>query len=200
MRRLITVLLIIVCFQAAAQMKGYQPGSIVSNFNLKNVDNKNVSLNDYSTAKGYVVVFTCNTCPVSHAYEQRIIELHNEYAAKGFPVIAVNPNDPEVSKGDTFKEMQDRAKSKKYPFAYLYDPGQTVTKQFGAERTPHVYLLSKTNEGNKVAYIGAIDNDGEDTNPQKVKYLDNAINDLLAGNQPKVNFTKAVGCTIKSKK
>jgi peroxiredoxin len=200
MKRLITILLLAVCIQVTAQTNGYRPGSVVPGFTLKNVDNKEVSLDDYKTAKGYIVVFTCNTCPVSQAYEERIIALHNQYAPKGFPVVAVNPNDPEVSKGDAFKAMQERSAAKKYPFVYLSDPGQKITRQFGAERTPHVYLLAKTNEGNKVAYIGAIDNDTENTNPDKVKYLDDAVSSLLAGNQPKVAFTKAIGCTIKSKK
>lgn len=187
-------------FQVIAQTKGYQPGSVVPNFSLKDVNNKPVSLNDYKTAKGYIVVFTCNTCPIAQAYEDRIIALHEQYAAKGFPVIAINPNDPEVSKGDSFKAMQERAASKKYPFAYLFDPGQIITKQFGAERTPHIYLLSKTIDGNQVAYIGAIDNDTENTNPDKKKYLDEAIQALLIGDSPKITLTKAVGCSVKYKK
>lgn len=197
---LIATLLSSISLWASAQTNGYQPGSLVKDFSLKNVDQKEVSMNDYERAKGYVVIFTCNTCPVAKAYEERMIALHHQYASRGFPVIAINPNDPEVSKGDAFQAMQERAKSKKYPFAYLSDPGQVVTKQFGAERTPHVFLVSKTSDGNKVAYIGAIDNDTENTNTDKAKYLDDAINSLLAGEQPKVTFTKAVGCSIKSKK
>ncbi|HWV72045.1 MAG TPA: thioredoxin family protein [Pseudosphingobacterium sp.] len=200
MKRLIMIGMLLGMFQVIAQTKGYQPGSVVPNFSLKDVNNKPVSLNDYKTAKGYIVVFTCNTCPIAQAYEDRIIALHEQYAAKGFPVIAINPNDPEVSKGDSFKAMQERAASKKYPFAYLFDPGQIITKQFGAERTPHIYLLSKTIDGNQVAYIGAIDNDTENTNPDKKKYLDEAIQALLIGDSPKITLTKAVGCSVKYKK
>jgi peroxiredoxin len=200
MKKLIMIGMLLGTLQVIAQTKGYQPGSMVPNFSLKDVNNNNVSLDDYKTAKGYIVVFTCNTCPVAQAYEDRIIALHEQYAAKGFPVIAINPNDPEVSKGDSFKAMQERARSKKYPFAYLFDPGQTITKQFGAERTPHIYLLSKTANENQVAYIGAIDNDTENTNPDKKKYLEDAIQALLVGNSPKVTSTKAVGCAVKYKK
>lgn len=199
-KHLITILLSAICLWASAQTKGYQPGSLVKDFSLRNVDQKDVSLNDFKDAKGYVIIFTCNTCPVSQAYEERIIALHDQYAPKGFPVIAINPNDPEVSKGDSFQAMQKRAKDKKYTFAYLSDPGQVVTREFGAERTPHVFLVSRTADGNKVAYVGAIDNDTENTNEEKVKYLDDAIKSLLAGAQPKVASTKAIGCSIKSKK
>jgi len=185
---------------ANAQERGYQPGSLVTDFKLRNVDNREVSLADYGSAKGYVIVFTCNTCPYAKAYEQRIIELHNKYGTKGYPVIAINPNDPAVSPGDSFTAMKERSQSKKYPFVYLIDPDQKVTRRFGATRTPHVYVVNRTGEGNKVAYIGAIDSDTEDTDPGKVRFVENAINALMAKKLPETKVTKAVGCTIKWKK
>jgi peroxiredoxin len=202
MNRILSTLILValVSTLANAQGKGYEPGSLVANFTLKNVNDKQVSLSDYKSAKGYVIVFTCNTCPYAKAYEQRIINLHNKYAAKGFPVIAINPNDPAASTGDSFAAMQERSKSKKYPFPYLADPDQDVTKRFGATRTPHVYLVSKTNGGNKVEYIGAVDSDTEDNDPEKIKYVENAIEALLERKSPATKLTKAVGCTIKWKK
>lgn len=199
MKNFITIALVVFWLHATAQNKGYQPGSVVSGFSLKNVDNRMVSFKDYKDAKGYIVVFTCNTCPVSQAYEQRLIKLHQDYAAKGFPVIAINPNDPEVSGGDAFKLMQERAKAKGFPFVYLFDPGQKITRQFGAERTPHVYLLSKNSDAIKVEYIGAVDSDPENSSPERKKFLEDALKALLSGNKPSVNFTKAVGCGVKFK-
>ena len=202
MNRIIAALFLFVQIStsASAQVKSYEPGSLVNDFKLKNVDNKQVSMADFPGAKGYIIVFTCNTCPYAKAYEQRIIDLHNKYAAKGYPVIAINPNDPEVSPGDSFAAMQERSASKKYPFPYLLDPEQTVTRRFGATRTPHVFIVNKTSDGNKVAYIGAIDNDTEDNNPDRVKYVDEAIGALMAKKVPGTTTTKAVGCTIKWKK
>ena len=198
---LLTLLLVALVIRSAnAQEKGYEPGSLVTNFTLKNVDDKQVSLDDYKSAKGYIIVFTCNTCPYAKAYEQRIIDLHDKYSGKGFPVIAINPNDPVASPGDSFAEMQERAKAKKYPFPYLSDPDQEVTKRFGATRTPHVYLVSKSNSGNKVEYIGAVDSDTENNDPQKIKYVENAIQALGDQKSPATKVTKAVGCTIKWKK
>ncbi|MEJ5963166.1 thioredoxin family protein [Pedobacter immunditicola] len=199
-RYLMTVLLLATGIMAIAQTTGYKPGDLAANFSLKNIDQKSVSLNDYKNAKGFIVIFTCNTCPVSQAYEERINALQDRYGPQGYPVIAINPNDPEVSAGDSYKAMQERAKAKNYSFVYLFDPGQVVSKQFGAQRTPHVYLLNKTPEGNKVAYIGAIDNDTENTKPEKIKYVEQAVDALLAGSQPPLAYTKAIGCSVKSKK
>lgn len=202
MNRILQTLLLfaLVITSANAQEKGYEPGSLVANFTLKNIDDKQVSLADYKSAKGYIIVFTCNTCPYAKAYEQRIIDLHAKYAAKGFPVIAINPNDPAASPGDSFAKMQERSKAKKYPFPYLSDPDQSVTKRFGATRTPHVYLVSRSNTGNKVEYIGAVDSDTEDNDSEKIKYVENAIQALLEKKSPATTVTKAVGCTIKWKK
>jgi peroxiredoxin len=202
MNRIITALLLFaqIITSANAQEKGYEPGSLVTDFRLMNVDNKEVSLADYAGAKGYVIVFTCNTCPYAKAYEQRVIDLHKKYKAKGYPVIAINPNDPSVSPGDSFTAMKERANSKKYPFPYLIDPDQQVTRRFGATRTPHVYVVNKTGEGNRVAYIGAIDSDTEDNDPDKVRYVEKAIEALIAKKLPETKVTKAVGCTIKWKK
>lgn len=179
---------------------GYNVGDITTDFKLKNVDGKMVSLSDYKKAKGYIVVFTCNHCPFSQAYEQRIIDLHNKYQSKGFPVVAINPNDKTRSPEDSYENMITRAKEKKYPFVYVYDETQAIAKTYGATRTPHVYLLQKTKQGNKVAYIGAIDDNSEEPTEVKEKYLANAIDALLANKPIAKTTTKAIGCTIKWKK
>ena len=105
-----------------AEATAYTIGDAVADFKLKNVDGKTLSLATYRPeAKGYIVVFTCNHCPFSQAYEQRIIELHKQYATKGFPVIAINSNDKTRSPEDSYENMVIRAKEKKYPFVYVYD-------------------------------------------------------------------------------
>lgn len=201
MKNVITLCFVLFSFALkAADGSGYKVGDKVTDFKLKNVDGQLVSLASLKKAKGYIVVFTCNTCPVAKAYEQRIIALNNEFSAKGYPVVAINPNDPGAQPGDAFDKMQDRAKDKGYKFPYLEDSNHVVTKQFGATRTPHVFVVQKTTEGNVIQYIGAIDNDSEGTNPQKEAYVKEAVNALLSGKKPAVNTTKAIGCTIKWKK
>jgi peroxiredoxin len=164
-------------------------GEQVPDFSLANVDGKMVSLHSYENAKGYIVVFTCNTCPFAKAYQERLADLHRKYAAKGFPVIAVNTSDSE-------QDIKDRAKEMDYPFVYLYDKTQEVTKAYGAARTPHVFVLTK----NKiVAYIGAIDNNYKDAAAADEKYVEDAVDALLDDKPVKVTTTKAIGCTVKRK-
>lgn len=198
MRNLLTFCLLIVALSARSQ--GYQVGDRAADFKLKNVDNRMISFKEFPDAKGFIVVFTCNTCPVSQAYEQRIIDLHNSYGPKGYPVIAINPNDPVAQPGDSFEKMQSRAKAKGYRFPYLEDPGHEVTRQFGASRTPHIFIVEKTAKGNVVQYIGAIDDDTEGTSSSRNNFAEGALNALLTGKKPETTFTKAVGCTIKWKK
>ena len=180
--------------------KGYKIGDVATDFKLKNVDQKTVSLSDYAAAKGFIVVFTCNHCPYAKAYESRIIALDKKYASKGYPVIAINPNDPIVVPADNFEAMQVRAKEKGFTFPYLFDDGQKVYPQYGATKTPHVFLLNKENGKNIVRYIGAIDDNYADANDVDNKYVEAAVDALLA-NQPIVQAnTVAIGCSIKAQK
>jgi peroxiredoxin len=169
---------------------GYKAGDTAADFKLKNVTGKMVSLADYSTAKGFIVVFTCNHCPVAKAYEKRIMALDKEYTAKGYPVIAISPNDPVAEPADSYVNMQKRAASMKYTFPYLIDESQQITRTFGAQSTPTAYVLKKTNKGIVVEYVGAIDNDQEDINPTRTKYVENAVK----------NTSNAIGCRIVWKK
>ena len=178
--------------------KGYKIGDIATDFKLKNVDNKMVSLSDYTDAKGYIVIFTCIHCPYAKAYENRIIGLNHKYASKGYPVIAINPNDPKMEPQDSFEGMQQRAKEKGFNFPYLFDEGQTIYPQYGATRTPHVFVLQKENVKNIVRYIGAIDYNYYDANDVSHKYVEDAV-DALLGNKPvALTSTVAIGCSIKA--
>lgn len=180
--------------------QGLKVGDKAPDFRLKNVDGKMISLSDYSKAKGFIVIFSCNHCPYVKAYEDRMIDLHKKYESKGFPVIAINSNDPEVVPEDSFDKMVERAKQKKFPFVYLFDEGQKVYPQYGAARTPHVYVLSKQGKDFVVEYIGAIDDNYKEPSAVKEKYVEQAVDALLAGKKPSTTETKAVGCTIKVKK
>jgi peroxiredoxin len=181
---------------APASKVGYKIGDVIEDFVLKNVDERMITLDEFQNARGYIIAFTCNHCPYAKMYEQRLIDLHNMYAPQGYPVIAINPNDPEVVPDDSFEDMQALAKEKKYPFVYLIDEGQQVYPKFGAARTPHIYLLDNARA---VRYIGAIDDSAKDATKVTKKYLEDAIKALQAGKSPDPAFTKAIGCTIKVK-
>jgi glutathione peroxidase-family protein len=152
-----------------------------------------VSLADYKDAKGFIVIFDCNTCPYSKAYNERIQELNEKYAAKGFPVIAINAND---GSGDRFEDMVRVAKSKKLKYPYVFDETQKIAKAYGATNTPHVFVLTKAL---KVSYIGAIDDNARNAEAATKHYVEDAVDALLAGKPVTVTKTKAIGCGIKWK-
>lgn len=186
-------------FKAATEHnsdKGYEVGDMAADFSLKNVDGTMVSLSDFDSAKGFLVIFTCNTCPYAQAYEDRIIALDAKYKPQGVPVIAINPNDPNAKPGDSFAKMKERAAKKGFTFPYLLDEGQKVYPQYGATRTPHVFLLEKTASGNMVKYIGAIDDNYQDASQVDEKFVENAVNAMLAGSEINPKTTKAIGCGI----
>ena len=177
---------------------GYKVGDIAADFSLKSTESKMVSLKDYKDAKGFIVIFTCNHCPFAKAYEDRIIALDKKYANLGYPVIAINPNNPEKQPEDSFELMKVRAKEKGFTFPYLFDQGQKIYPLYGATKTPHVYVLQKTAKGNEIKYIGAIDDNYEDESAVKQKYVENAVNSLLQKKEIAVKETKAIGCSIKA--
>lgn len=176
---------------------GYQPGDKAADFKLKSVDGKMYSMADYKDAKGFIVVFTCNTCPFAIKYEDRINDLAKKYKKQGYVLLAINPNDPAVQPADTYELMKDKAKDKNFAFPYLVDEGQQVYPQYGATKTPHVFLLDKNLV---VKYIGAIDDNSDDASAVKERYLENAIAALDKGSEPSPAMTKAIGCSIKAKK
>lgn len=200
MKKIIITLSIILGFSALASAQGYSIGDKAADFTLKNVDDKMVSLNDFKGEKGVVVIFTCNHCPFSIAYEDRIIALDKKYKKSGFPVLAINSNDPIAYPSDSFEAMKVRTEEKAFTFPYLFDEEQEVYPVFGAKKTPHIYLLQNRSGVFKVAYIGAIDNSARDESKVSETYLADAIDALLAGETPAVQKTKAVGCGIKAKK
>jgi len=192
MKRTLAAFIMIFVFGMSISYSQVAIGEKAPDFKLKNVDGKMVSLSDYKNEKGVILIFNCNHCPYAKLYEQRIIELHRHYKHQKFPVISINPNDSAVYQEDGFSFMV----AKDYEFPYLLD-NVGVYKKYGATKTPHVYLLK--NEGNhfKVAYIGAIDDNPQNPNEVKEKYLEMAIASLKNKQKPDPSVTKAIGCSIK---
>ncbi len=196
MKKLFTIALMGM-FSAGLFAQGYQIGDVATDFRLLNVDGNYLSMSDYEDINGVILIFSCNHCPFVVAYEDRMIDLHNEFAPKGFPVLAINPNDTIVEPRDSFTKMIERAQEKNFPFDYVIDANQEIFPQYGATHTPHVFLLEKVGDEFIVAYIGAIDDNARDASAVQVRYLANAINALIAGERPDPAVTRAIGCTIK---
>lgn len=199
--KLVPIALIVLLISAftlnKANHKGYKIGDIVEDFSLLSTDSVLVAMADYNDAKGFIITFTCNTCPFAVMYEDRLQALNEKYAPKGYPVIAIMPNNTDVKPGDALPEMKKRAEEKGFTFPYLIDEGQKVYPKFGATKTPHIYVLEKTENGNVVKYIGAIDDNHRDASAVKVKFVENAVDALLEGKEVEQKETKAIGCSIK---
>lgn len=199
MKKIILTVLTGLLFVPMVMSQGYDIGDKATRFKLKNVDGSYVSLDDYNDEKGVIIVFTCNHCPYAKAYEQRIIELDKQYAPKGFPVVAIQPNDPELVPEDSFEKMKERSEEKNYPFPYLLDEKQKIYKAYGATHTPHLYILENQNGDFIVKYIGTIDDNYKDPEQVEKRYAANAVDALLDNKEPDPAKTKAIGCTIKDK-
>lgn len=179
---------------------GVNVGDLAPDFRLKNVDGRYLHLAATTDVAGLIVIFTCNHCPYSIIYEDRIIELHRKFADEGYPVVAINPNDSMMQPEDSFEKMQERAREKEFLFPYLLDETQSTAKAYGARRTPQVFLLRKGRKGFTVEYIGAIDDSPTNSENAKERYVEDTIEALLNNSQIASTNVKAIGCIIKWRK
>lgn len=166
-------------------------------FKLLGTDGEKHALSTFvKKSEATVIVFTCNSCPYSKGYEPVLLEMAQDYTKKPVSFVLINSNAVEVQPKDSYELMIERAKEKGFPFPYLYDETQEIATAYGAQRTPHVFLLDSKGV---LRYRGRID---DDVKRDKVSVYDlsNAIDALLAGEDVPVTTTKAFGCTIKWKK
>lgn len=158
---------------------------------LVGTDDEQHSLSDFKDAKLVVAVFTCNSCPVAVACEDRMIDLQEKYKDQGVQLVAINVNNVE---GDKLDKMKERAQQKGFNFPYLYDESQESARDFGAAVTPHFFLLD---QDRKVVYMGAMDDSPLSEGEVQNAYLQAAIDATLAGETPETAETKQKGCGIK---
>lgn len=175
-------------------------GKSVNDFSLKNINGKNVSLKDYPKAKGFVIIFTCNHCPFAKLYPQRINKLNLKYKSLDVPVIAISSTDTLTYEEDSYLKMIAKAKAEKFNYPYLYDGFQTVAKNFQAQKTPHAFVIWKEKGAYIVKYNGAIDDNGAEPSKVTTKYIENAVDALLKGNEIQIKETKSIGCQIHLRK
>ncbi len=203
-----TLFFFVFCIRTAAKATDDHPtlpiGSKAPGFSLKGVDGKTYSLASFKNNKILVIIFTCNHCPTAQAYEDRIIQLANDYKPKNVAVVAINPNDPSAIRldelgytdlSDTYDEMKIRAAEKKFNFPYLYDGATQITaRAYGPVATPHVFIFDKDRI---LRYQGRIDDVEKPTKTPHSFDTRNAIDELLQGKEVTEKTTKVFGCSIK---
>ncbi len=207
MRLFFVLLISIAAWRVSAQEAApLAIGAAAPDFSLPATDGKTYRLADFKKAKALVVIFTCNHCPTAQAYEDRMIALARDYAAKGVQLIAISPNAPEAVRldecsysdmGDSFDDMKMRAKDKGFNFPYLYDGAtQSVSKAYGAAATPHVFIFDAVG---RLQYRGRFDDTEKPGIPPKNNDVISAVEALLAGKPVPAPETKSFGCSIKWK-
>ena len=185
---------------SVADSSTIKQNAIVQPFLLKCVSGEFVGMSTYPEAKGMIVVFTCNHCPFAKLYPERMNELYRKYAAKGIPLLAISSTDTVLFDEDGFVEMQKVAQQQGFVFPYLFDAEQTVVQDFGAQKTPHAFVLARSEEGWKIVYSGSIDDNGADPSAVKHKYVEDAVRAVLKHKKVKVAHTSSIGCFIHIRK
>ena len=161
---------------------------------VKDVSGEMLTLDGVAGENGLLVIFSCNTCPWVDRWEDRYNPVAGLAEEHGIGMIALNPNSAYRERGDSFKDMQERAKEKNYQFYYALDEQSKLAEAFGANRTPHVFLFNSDME---LVYRGAIDDNARSAEGVKQPFLKNAIKELSAGEEIGTKTTKSLGCTIK---
>ncbi len=185
---------------SVADSSTIKQNAIVQPFLLKCVSGEFVGMSTYPEAKGMIVVFTCNHCPFAKLYPERMNELYRKYAAQGIPLLAISSTDTVLFEEDGFAEMQKISQQQGFIFPYLFDAEQTVVQDFGAQKTPHAFVLSRSEEGWKIVYSGSIDDNGADPSAVKHKYVEDAVRAVLKHKKVKVAHTSSIGCFIHIRK
>ncbi len=172
----------------------------IDDFSLINVDGTYISLNDYPNAKGFIIIFTCNHCPFAKLYPTRLNQLNDKFKPLGIPLIAISSTDTIQFEEDSYLNMIVKSASEDFNFPYLYDNQQVVAKNFGAQKTPHAYVIWKVQNKWVVKYNGAIDDNGAEPEKVEINYVKNAVESLLNDKKISTVETKSIGCQIRFRK
>ena len=172
----------------------------IADFTLLNVNGNLVSLKDYPNAKGFIIIFTCNHCPFAKLYPDRMNQLNERYKSFGIPLLAISSTDTLVYEEDNYSHMIEKSLKEKFNFPYLLDGDQKVAKDFGAQKTPHAFIIWREKDHFVVKYSGTIDDNGAEPDKVKNKYINKAVDALLAGKEVDVKETKSIGCQIHFRK
>lgn len=192
---LVASLLLASGLSASAEETESLIGRQIDGFELKDFRGETHQLSDYADSQLVVVAFLGTECPLAKLYGPRMQQLNEEFASQGVTFVAINSN-----RQDSITEMASHARIHNMEFPFLKDVGNHVADQFGATRTPQIFVLD---EDRVIRYQGRID--GQYSFGAGVGYaapklqrrdLAEALEELLAGNDVSVAVTEAKGCLI----
>jgi len=193
MKAFLVSVLIIFGFSALAQTEKVENVSLVNA-----LDGKTVNLNDFANKKGVLVIFTSNYCPFSRQYIDRIKAIHTNYQEKGIQLLLINSNSESDNPVESVEEMVNKANENGFSFPYLADKNRVALEMFKATRTPEVFLLKPVGSSFEVVYQGAIDDNPQLADQVRNPFLNNAIEDVLAGRAVQRKYVRPTGCIIRN--
>lgn len=161
---------------------------------MKDISGKEVSLKEAKKKNGLLVMFSCNTCPWVIKNQSRTNEIAQYALSKEVGVILLNSNEGQRGDADSFEDMKQYAKNNGYKWYYAVDKNHVLADEFGANRTPEVFLF---NADGKHVYHGAIDDNPGNASGVNRKHLKEAIDEMLAGKDVSVKESRSQGCSIK---
>ena len=187
----VSLSVIILAFTNKKQNENPEPVSAIkiSEFKLSDIYKKEHSLSDYKDSKAILILFIATQCPVSNAYNTRMVGLYNEYHEKDIAILGINSN-----KQESLDECREHAENHGFKFPVLKDEKNIIADMFEASVTPEAYVLNP--ESYEILYHGRIDDSRNEDNVES-KDLAKALDEILAGKNVTVTKTKAFGCTIK---
>jgi len=187
----VSLSVIILAFTNKKQNENPEPVSAIkiSEFTLSDIYKKEHSLSDYKDSKAILILFIATQCPVSNAYNTRMVGLYNEYHEKDIAILGINSN-----KQESLDECREHAENHGFKFPVLKDEKNIIADMFEASVTPEAYVLNP--ESYEILYHGRIDDSRNEDNVES-KDLAKALDEILAGKNVTVTKTKAFGCTIK---
>ena len=170
-------------------------GDVAPEFELPDTAGTRWSLADGDGGLATVVVFTCNHCPYALAWQDRIDQAAHDYAERGVRFMAINSNDADRYPRDSYHAMKERVAAEDWAMPYLRDETQRVAHDYEAKTTPHLFVIDADR---RIRYRGAPDGDYQDPS-HNAAWLREALDAVLAGDDPARPDTPPMGCSIKWK-
>jgi peroxiredoxin len=174
-------------------------GAPAPDFTLTDSNGRSVSLANFK-GKTIVLEWTNHDCPYvrKHYGSQNMQALQKKWTAQGvvgLTLIASRPGAEGFVHGREANKLT--ADPGAAPTAVLLDPGGSVGRSYGAQLTPHMYVI--TGEG-ALAYMGGID-DKPTTRLEDLKtakdFVDAALSEVALGRPVSVKTSRPYGYTIK---
>ena len=167
--------------------------SVVSKIELPNSYGQIIDITA-DVDKGLCIIFTNHQCEYAKLYENRIIEISKRYNEQGIKVVAIESK-IESFEGST-QSLAEYLESGNLPYQYVIDIDNSLSTRFGAQSSPHAFLLSKVGNQFVLKYAGSIDNNSRKPERASQKYLISAIEAILSNKTIDKPRTKAIGCSI----